>query len=64
MNPITSAPRAAEAIQATLPTAAGALRRLEALGILREITGGTYRRIYAYTAYLDLLNEGTEPLTD
>jgi Fic family protein len=60
--PLTSAPRAAESIRATLPTAIAALRKLEALGIVRELTGGNYRRTYAYTAYLDLLNEGTEPI--
>ena len=64
LMPITSAPRAAESINATLPTAITALRRLEALGIVREQTGGNYRRIYRYTAYLDLLNEGTEPIND
>jgi hypothetical protein len=60
-TPITSAPRAAEAIQSTLPTPIAALRKLEILGNLRELTGGSYRRNDSYTSHLDLLNEGTEP---
>jgi hypothetical protein len=61
---LAAAPLAVESIHATLPTAIAALRKLETLGIVRELTGGNYRRTYAYTAYLDLLNEGTEPLND
>jgi hypothetical protein len=49
--------RASRRNHATLRTAIAALR-----GIVRELTGGNYRRIYAYTVYLDLLNEGTEPI--
>jgi hypothetical protein len=32
------------------------------LGILREITGKRRRRLFAYAAYMAILNEGTEPL--
>ncbi len=56
--PVTSAVEAAKAIDASLPTARSALGKLEALGVVREITGGGYGKIYAYGAYLDLLNEG------
>jgi hypothetical protein len=35
---------------------------LENLGIVREITGRKRERVFAYTRYLAILNEGTEPL--
>jgi hypothetical protein len=30
----------------------------------RETTGRERKRLYAYVAYLELLNQGTEPLKD
>lgn len=30
------------------------------LGIVREVTGSSRNRYYAYVRYLDILNEGTE----
>ncbi len=47
---------------ASYPTAARAVEALENLGIVREITGRKRERVFAYTRYLDILNEGTEPL--
>jgi len=44
------------------PTVARAVEALETLGIVREITGRKRERVFAYTRYLALLNEGTEPL--
>lgn len=41
-------------------TATKALRTLERHGIVREVTGGDYRRLYVYSEYLDILGEGTE----
>ncbi len=35
---------------------------LAELGIVREITGFKRNRIYVYYRYLDVLNEGAEPL--
>ncbi len=60
--PLLSVSRAAEKMKVSLPTAAKALQRLQQLGIVREITGGKYGRLYAYDAYLTILSEGTEPL--
>jgi Fic family protein len=37
-----------------------ALRRLEDLGIVRELTGQQRDRVFCYTAYLDIMNWGTE----
>jgi hypothetical protein len=33
---------------------------LEELGIARELTGRKRSRLYAYDAYIGILNEGTE----
>ncbi len=45
-----------------IPTATKGLRILAELGIVREITGFKRNRIYVYSRYLDVLNEGAEPL--
>lgn len=60
--PLLSASKAAGKMNVSLPTATKALQRLQTLGIVREITGGKYGRLYAYDAYLSILSEGTEPL--
>jgi Uncharacterized conserved protein len=44
------------------PTAARAIEALERLGIVREITGRKRERVFAYAHYLDILNEGAQPL--
>lgn len=46
----------------SFPAAATAMETLRALGIVREITGKKRDRVFAYDAYLKILNEGTEPL--
>jgi hypothetical protein len=43
-------------------TASRALGALETLDIVQEITGRKRDRIYAYRRYLQVLNEGAEPL--
>ena len=42
----------------TAKTALAALEKLQSLGIVREITGKQRDRIWAYQAYLDVLEEG------
>ncbi|MGI8499357.1 MAG: hypothetical protein ACR2OG_17430 [Gemmatimonadaceae bacterium] len=39
------------------------LRELEQLGVVQEITRRPRGRVFGYRAYLDILNEGTAPLT-
>ena len=46
----------------TYPTAAKHVNALEKLGILHELTGRRRDRVFAYSRYLTILNEGTEPL--
>jgi Fic family protein len=42
------------------PTAGKAVASLVEAGVLREATGRRRNRVFAYAAYLDLLNKGTE----
>ena len=35
---------------------------LQDLGIARELTGRQRNRVYGYDAYIQILNEGVEPL--
>ncbi|MEX2534492.1 MAG: Fic family protein [Trueperaceae bacterium] len=44
------------------PTIGGAIENLEALSIVREITGKERNRLWVYGEYLAVLSEGTEPL--
>lgn len=60
--PIASVSRMSEALGISINTARSALEQLQKLGIVRELTGGKYGRLYAYDQYLAILNEGTEPL--
>lgn len=46
----------------SFPTAAKVMQSLVDMGIARELTGQRRNRIFAYAAYLDILNEGGGPL--
>lgn len=61
-RPLASINDLAERAGMAYPTASRAVGALEELGILREITGRRRGRVYAYTRYVELLNEGAEPL--
>jgi Fic family protein len=54
---IISVPRAAQDTGLTWPTVNGALRRLQELGIAREVSGRSRDRAFVYQRQLDLLNE-------
>ena len=62
IHPVLSANAAADLIKASQPTVNMAFKKLTALGLVHEITGGNYGRLYAYTRYLKILNEDGEPL--
>jgi cell filamentation protein, protein adenylyltransferase len=51
---------AAEHLGVSEPTALAAIKRLESIGVMRELTGRRRDRLYAYDEYLAVLNEGTE----
>ena len=61
-RPVLDVAVAAEMAGMAFSTAAQALERLCALGIAHEVTGQRRNRLFAYTEYLDILSEGTEPL--
>jgi DNA-binding transcriptional regulator GbsR (MarR family) len=59
---LTNITDAARQLPLSEPTIATALRHLEDLEIVRELTGRRRNRIWVYTHYLAILNEGTEPI--
>jgi Fic family protein len=61
-RPIVTVPAAARDLNFSVPTITAALSRLGRLGIVRELTGKRRNRQFAYRDYLELLDEGTEPL--
>jgi Fic family protein len=46
----------------TFPTATKAMQTLITAGIVRELTGQRRNRVFVYDGYLDILNEGGQPL--
>lgn len=46
----------------TFPTASKAMQTLVQMNITRELTGQRRNRVFVYDAYLQILNEGGEPL--
>jgi len=60
-KPVFTISRLANDLELTRPTVASALKHLERLGIVRELTGRQRDRTFMYSKYLDILNEGTEP---
>ena len=55
--PRLSVDRVREALQTTFPTANAAIKLLEALGILTELTGQKKNRTFSYAAYIQLLSQ-------
>ncbi|MCD4823892.1 MAG: Fic family protein [Phycisphaerae bacterium] len=61
-KPIITIPKAAAQLGVTPPTARGAITGLEKLGLVREITGKHRNRVYMFSDYMAILDEGTAPL--
>lgn len=61
-HPVITIAQADERLGLSRPTIGSALRRLEEMGIVQEITGRQRGQVFVYREYLDLLSEGTEPL--
>lgn len=59
-RPITTSGWLAEKTGITPATVNKALSRLERLGIVRELTSRKRNRLFSYTGYLDIMNQGTE----
>ena len=63
-RPITGVREMASSLGLTYPTVSAAVERMRDRGIVRELTGHKRNRVFAYAPYVDLLSEGTEPLTN
>ena len=61
-HPYRTANRLVAETGLSAPTVNSALADLAALGIVSETTGRKRNRVFAYTRYLAILGEGTEPL--
>jgi Fic family protein len=62
-KPIISVPMAASSLGISAPTVRKSIAHLEELGIVRETTGKQRGRLFVYSAYLEILARGTEPLS-
>jgi Fic family protein len=61
-HPLIKIGPTAKALKLSVPTVTGALESLATLKIAKEATGKRRDRLFAYTRYLRILSEGTEPL--
>ena len=59
-RPISTVAALTGATRLSEPTVGKAVANLVELGVVREATGRRRNRVFVYTRYLDLLNEGTE----
>ena len=61
-RPILNVSEGMKLTELSKPAVQNALRRLGEFRIAHEVTGQRRNRLFAYTEYLDILSEGTEPL--
>ncbi len=59
-HPISTGVQLALKTQLSRATVNSCIRELEQLGIIGEITGQKRNRVYSYTSYIGVLNQGTE----
>ena len=62
-RPVISIPELSQRLQLSPHTVNFALKRLEELSIVKEMTGRKRGKLYSYHKYLSLLSEGGEPLS-
>ncbi len=62
-HPFATANLLVERTGFTAPTVNAALADLERLAVVDEVTGRRRGRVFGYRAYLDILNEGTAPVS-
>jgi Fic family protein len=60
-KPLISVSGIVELVGLSQPTVNAAIKQLEKMGIVREITGRARYRLYIYDKYLEILDEGTKP---
>jgi Fic family protein len=61
-KPVISISKICEITGLWTTTVTVVIKRLEKLGIVKEITGARRNRLYNYVRYLNILNEGTQPI--
>lgn len=61
-RPILNIAQAVERTGINRTTIGNCIARLEALGVLRELTGNRRNRLFVYDQYVAVLSEGTEPI--
>jgi len=62
-NPFVRIRTAAKALKLTIPTVTSALNHLLQLGIVKEVSGKRRNRLFAYSRYVNMVGEGTKPLS-
>jgi cell filamentation protein, protein adenylyltransferase len=62
-NPFVRIRTVAKSLKLTIPTVTSALNHLVSLGIVREISGKRRDRLFAYSRYVNMVGEGTKPLS-
>ncbi len=62
IHPVTNLRAMVKRTNLSMPTLIKTMKHLKDLKIVRETTGKKRNRIYAYDAYLKILEQGTEPL--
>lgn len=61
-HPVLTVPSVAKRLGLSQPAIQAAIGHLQRLEVVKEITGLRRDRVYSYTQYLAILDEGTEPL--
>jgi Fic family protein len=61
-RPLVTMPEVQARASLSFPAVSAGMQLLSRLGIAKEITGKRRDRVFAYSKYLAVLNEGTEPL--
>lgn len=59
-QPYVTTAMTSEHLDVSRPTANNLMARLQNVGVLREVTGESYGRVFIYDPYMALLREGTE----
>jgi len=60
-KPLVSVSTISKSLKLSVPTTAASLEHLKKLRIVAELTGGRRNRLFTYSAFMEILNEGTEP---
>jgi Fic family protein len=62
-NPYVRIRTAAKALKLTVPTVTSSLNHLVRMGIVKEVSGKHRDRLFAYSRYINMVSEGTNPLS-